>query len=322
MKYSKHTLKFKLVFGFLVVLLFSCRKDTIQLPFVELHTNTNFTLNDVHFVHPDTGYIVGGDTWYNGVVLTTYDAGQNWQLDSLTDKELFALHFDESNKAHSVGIAGHIFTKDQDQTEWEFISRDYDLMFRGVAQLNQRTIITSGIAFQFGQIRTYNAEYELIAIDSFEQEMSDVYFSTPTTAHAVGYGVVAISTDAGLTWERQSMTGDFFRKIYFPSPMVGYAIGSVGGTIIKTTDGGFHWDKIRDGSKQSKKDIPFRSLYFVDDQKGYLVGDRGTFWRTLNGGNDWEVIDNFPTEDLLDVFVVSGKGYVVGTNGKMFQFDD
>jgi len=306
----------------LTILLLSCKEETIEIPFTQIQSNTNFTLNDIHFVHPDTGYIVGGATWFNGIALSSFDAGATWQLDSLGDKELFNLHFDQNNKAHAVGISGHLFEKEFDDSNWELISKDYDVMYRGVAHNNGRTIITSGVAFQFGSVLTFDENYDLINVDSFEQEMSAVYFSDENRVHATGYGVVLLSTDAGLTWKRQSITGDFFRKIHFPSTQVGYAIGSVGGTIIKTMDGGESWDKIRDGTKISKKDIPFRSLYFVDERKGYLVGEQGVFWRTTDGGNNWNVVSNFPNVDLLDIHIINGKGYIVGTEGSIFTFDD
>ena len=58
------------------------------------------------------------------------------------------------------------------------------------------------------------------------------------------------------------------------------------------------------------------------EEKGYLVGDRGTFWRTLNGGNSWQRVKDFPKVDLYDVYVIHNTGYIVGESGRIFRFED
>jgi len=67
-------------------------------------------------------------------------------------------------------------------------------------------------------------------------------------------------------------------------------------------------------------DKPFRSVFFVDEEKGFIVGDNGLFWLTSDGGEQWQEVRDFPDVDLHDIFAINGNGYIVGGEGRIFQF--
>lgn len=62
------------------------------------------------------------------------------------------------------------------------------------------------------------------------------------------------------------------------------------------------------------------SVFFLDNQKGFAVGDAGTIRYTLNGGQQWLSINGVTAEDLHDVsFQSASLGIIVGDNGRIFR---
>ncbi|MEM9821423.1 MAG: hypothetical protein AAF985_10140 [Bacteroidota bacterium] len=309
---------------FSLLFLCSCGPEEIDLVWTEQSSGVDTRLNAVFFTDENRGYAVGGKDFALGVLLETNDAGQSWQVDSLTDKEINALDFSLEGRGHNAGIKGLLRSDAEVRSWWlqglalnQSLPTMNDLSFYS----NHKGVIVGGAAFQDGFILLLGADYSVVAIDSFENEISTVTFSDENTVHALGYGIVLRSTDGGLTWERNEVKSDFYRSVHFPSANVGYAVGYVG-TILKTTDAGVSWEKLRNGDKIFVGDKPFRSVFFSSEEQGYIVGDNGLFWTTSDGGEQWKEVRSFPDVDLHDVFVINGRGYIVGAEGRIFHFVD
>ncbi|MBZ5604782.1 MAG: hypothetical protein LAO79_20990, partial [Acidobacteriia bacterium] len=86
----------------------------------------------------------------------------------------------------------------------------------------------------------------------------------------------------------------FIEDLSFPSATRGIAVGTVRDELgqnnkekyiaLLTSDGGEHW------STEPLKDHP-RSLFFLNDSIGWLVGDNG-IWFTEESGRNWKKISN------------------------------
>ncbi len=309
--------------NFLVLLLLtfacSCGKDKIELTWEKQNSNLNSTLTSVYFTDANTGHIVGGDAWSAGYSLTTTDGGANWLVDSLANKKMNAVGFNSNDVGYAVGMDGYFFKKEDPLDDWTFFRLPrWDILNEICFNAENNIAIVGGAGFQNGVALRFDGG--VMQVDTFENELSGVCYSDANTIHAVGYGIV-LRSDNGGTWERQDIEGDFFRAVHFPSSEVGYVVGSAG-TIMKSTDGGLKWDKIRDGSKIRVSNKPFRDVFFTDDEHGYIVGEDGLFWITENGGDDWKEVKNFSDDDLLSVHVVEGQGYVVSKQGGIFHFEE
>ena len=65
------------------------------------------------------------------------------------------------------------------------------------------------------------------------------------------------------------------------------------------------------------------SLYFVDDQTGWSVGEYGTILKTTDGGENWHVCEIDCMTDLLDVYFPTAQiGYIVGEDGLILKSMD
>lgn len=310
--------------SFLLLLFFSCGQEKRELPWIEQTSGTTTDLTSVYFTNDSTGHAVGGKSFFLGVYLTTHDGGGNWRADSIINKKINSIQFTPEGRGHHVGVKG-LLRNSLTNADWWLQGLALDRSIPTMNDLyfwnNDHGVIVGGVAFQDGYVLRLGADYSVVALDSFENELSAVFFSDENTVHAVGYGLVLRSTDGGTTWVRNEVKSDFYRSVHFPSPQTGYAVG-YSGTIIKTTDAGVNWEKLRNGDKITVGDKPFRSVFFVSEDKGYIVGDGGLFWTTSDGGDNWQAVNDFPDVDLHDIFVVNGKGYIVGAAGKIFHFDD
>jgi len=304
-----------------LIFLSACRNESISTSWDERFQDDRYTLNAVVFTDDLNGFAVGGATWFNGVCVHTVDGGQTWQLDSLSDKEMFDIDLDRSGRLSAVGIDGYLFTKQSLDEDWVFHRlRRWDV-HRGVDFYDaNQGIIVSGIAFQSGVAQQFDKLLQSDIESTFEQELQAVCYSDSNTVHAVGFGQILRSTDQGVNWVPQDIRGDFFQDVCFPSAQVGYVVGRAG-TILKTTNGGQDWETISNGDQLLRSNPAFRAVHFLDEQRGYVAGENGLLWKTENGGQDWIEYEDAPDIDFLDIAITSDNGFVVGEFATIFRFD-
>ncbi len=135
-----------------------------------------------------------------------------------------------------------------------------------------------------------------------------VHFVDSTHVWAVGSaGAILHSSDAGATWQSQeSGTSEDLHSVFFVSPTHGVIAGS-GSTVLLTTDAGVTW--VREGT--GLPTLTFRSVKFVNNMVGVIVGDR-VIVKTTDGGFTWS-IKRLTQDTLTDVsFADPGNGIAVG----------
>jgi photosystem II stability/assembly factor-like uncharacterized protein len=133
-------------------------------------------------------------------------------------------------------------------------------------------------------------------------------------------GTIGITTDGGINWSWQQIKGfekSDFRDIeaFTDKDAVIIASGSPA-YILKTTDGGNHWDK-----KFQKADSSYflDAMDFSNKQHGFVLGDpiAGKFLllETIDGGDTWNPLANSPVA-LKDeaAFAASGTCLRINNN--------
>jgi photosystem II stability/assembly factor-like uncharacterized protein len=319
---TNHSFKFFILLFLAMLFFFSCKKEKIEVIWEELDSGTNDNLSAVYFTDENSGHIIGGNTWYNGIYLQTKDAGATWAADNFADKQLFGLNFNANNIGYTVGIDGYLFTSsDESHEQWNKKNVPRTDILRGVS-FNTRNegVLVGGVAFAKGVIIVVDSNYSAIHIDTFSNQLNAVCYSDDNTIQVAGYGIIFRSIDGGATWIENEVSGDFFQAISFPTPSTGYIVG-YGGTILKTTDKGITWKNIRRGDAISVSDKPFTSVYFEDELHGYIVGEKGLCWRTIDGGNNWQIVKGLPGFDFNDVYMINEKVYIIGESGRILRFE-
>ena len=305
------------------LILISCRKESISVPaFRELPSPVNKDLSSIAFVDSLRGSLTGGKAWENGFVMNTNDGGVTWLTDTVFDWKMEHVCFDSKGQGYSCG-QNILLYRPAGEEHWRLFTIDYQWHRSCHFPDAKRGAVVGGEGFHSGLARTFGPDpfWETDTVQTFPNEIESVWYSDSVTIHAVGFGWVMRSADAGHTWERLDFTGDFFQSVHFPTPLTGYICGSAG-TILKTTDGGQHWRVIRKGGSIGKRLKPFRALWFVSADKGWIVGDQGIFWQTEDGGDSWQPVAEAPSDaDFTHVFLLGKKGWATAKGGRLFCFE-
>jgi photosystem II stability/assembly factor-like uncharacterized protein len=155
------------------------------------------------------------------------------------------------------------------------------------------------------------------------QNLNGVYFADARRGWAVGdLGTLLATTDAGVTWRRQTSNSTSYRlnAVYFPTSTHGFVVGSAG-RVLETTNSGTSW--------RIRTDIPtaagvsLNDVFFVDQSLGFIVGNLGLILRTKDGGDEWEqYLPAVTGEDLYSVWATDEPGpnvaaWAVGESGEI-----
>jgi len=110
------------------------------------------------------------------------------------------------------------------------------------------------------------------------------FFDENTGYIACDNGQILKTLDGGISFDLCSDHEIWLKSIYFKDISAGWIIGNNNGQgILKTTsDGGNTWDSILVSNAEA-----IYAVDFYGEDFGWLVGDKGTVYHTLNGGSDW-----------------------------------
>ncbi len=143
----------------------------------------------------------------------------------------------------------------------------------------------------------------------------------------IAISMSAVSTQAA--WESvDTGTLSWLYTIDFSSPNVGWAGGSKG-TLLKTTDGGDTWVKI----KKKITNDSIKQIDFINAYEGWILCHRNIYasgsangsylLHTMDGGENWEQVEIPRPERITKMFFSSnGFGLAIGEFGMLLGIQD
>ena len=179
----------------------------------------------------------------------------------------------------------------------------------------------------FGAVyRTRDGGESWEKLDSGTQKsIYDISFADERNGWAVGRrGFVIHTTDGGDVWERQELPRKPARHIFGihgVDAQHAWAVGDWGGRY-STSDGGRTWQdhsfrvyedhptfkylseselKAFERGDPVYDDLYLNNVYFLDSSHGWIVGEYGLIYRTLDGGETWEkgaIVGDLHFEDI------------------------
>ena len=193
----------------------------------------------IQFLNEDIGYILDNE---NKRFLKTSDGGQAWTEILYSSERVFNFCFSAEDTAMITDRYegdGYTIRVTHDGTvSWaeSLLGGYYSNTLSCVTHIEDQTWIAirsaptlfACITTDDGQ--TWN-EYIMSDVPT-ESSLSFPYksltFPTPTDGWAVGSSYIINSTDGGYSWVVNEDTPDSLYKVFFPSPQVGYTVGSAG----------------------------------------------------------------------------------------------
>jgi photosystem II stability/assembly factor-like uncharacterized protein len=137
-------------------------------------------------------------------------------------------------------------------------------------------------------------------------------FRFPNSAVCAAILLAGLSRPAsagGWSWRNPSPTGVPLQAVTLIDSNTAFAVG-LGGTILRTTDGGLTWTELSSGTVAN-----LYAVAFTDAHTGTVVGSSGTILRTTDGGATW--VSQWPAAyyQFNGVFFLDANtGWAVGGN--------
>jgi photosystem II stability/assembly factor-like uncharacterized protein len=165
------------------------------------------------------------------------------------------------------------------------------------------------------------------------EAVNDLYFLDKEDGYLVAGNRIYASADAGATWRESanfpaSTFGGAEPELYsvrFTSKKRGWIVGSVSrrdtvvdSLVLKTTDGGTSWQRLRVPTKSE-----LINLDFSGDKRGWIVGNSGVILHTRDGGETWALQHSGTASTLYSVEFRGDKdGWAVGQGGTIIKTRD
>ena len=301
---------------YILILLFLVQNLSYS-QWIERYYSPNVSLNSIFFSDESNGWSVG----YSGKILHTNNGGVNWQFqNSGTEINLWSVHFVNSNVGWITGDGGLVMKTTNGGLDWSkkqvFPNHLFSVFF-----INSN----NGFAVCNGSIlKTTDGGDNWQTKGTGSNGLFSVYFITDNNGWVVGDETILRTINSGIDWSSQSLVNGGLKSVFFINNEIGWIAGTMesSAVVFKTTNSGANWNL-----QFSVRDYPnsfyqFNSIYFTDVNNGWVVGNTGKLYHTIDGGNNWitEVINE--SSHLTSVFFINDHyGWISTMGGKIFSFD-
>ncbi len=237
-----------------------------------------------HFLDGNNGFYATNAM--NLTLCITNDCGENWIYKTTCfDFEPRVVRFYDFKNGLIAGV-NHIFRTENGGDSWEDIALCGEMGI-DVFDIEYKTkdlVFAVGDPGVSGILKSVDAgkNWEWIEIADFHYA-EDIFFLNESIAFIASRSGIFKSTNGGDSWHRTITNNPNyidFRRIYFPTEDVGYAVGSGSfENMVKSTDGGESWVAL-----PTYESSPLTGLYFSDENNGLIFGENGIVMQTTSGG--------------------------------------
>ncbi|MBM4067992.1 MAG: hypothetical protein FJ271_03480 [Planctomycetes bacterium] len=266
-------------------------------------SGTRASLRDLHFVNPFLGWIAGREELPQGqgsvgVLLFTRDGGLSWQkILANAMPGLNRVRFTDPRTGLVFGDGSDQFptgvfqTKDGGKT-WEPVAGPRCTTWYAGSFLKGENEPAGILAGAWNALATYrDGRFSKAEVDDLGGRNLLGTYLNPQRAYAVGQGgLVLVSKTQGARYAYADLkcTSDVrasldFHGVHGHGDHV-WVVGKPGSVVWHSSDQGASWKMQKTGSP-----LPLHSVHFVDEARGWAVGEMGVILATLDGGNTWKV---------------------------------
>lgn len=287
-------------------------------------TYTGEAVYDFHFLDQNNGFATGE----YGATYKTSDGGNTWTHIFFLDayyggSSMYGIYFQDNNIGYATGERGRIVKTTDGGTTWTAQSKNYN-------DFNDLKIFDSGTGFarsgnKYYKTTDFGDNWSYISTVNHFSYCNGFYFVNENIGYSIGGGTnspsgdVFKTTDGGITWSQLNIYVDEgLTSVFFIDENVGFISGGFNQRkVMKTTNGGATWTQVFNQA--------FGQIQFINNQIGYAqrVGySNGIMYKTVDGGNTWNISIDVDEEINAFDFVDEDNGYFVGDQGLIYKTND
>jgi photosystem II stability/assembly factor-like uncharacterized protein len=263
-------------------------------------TGTRASLRCVHFLTPYSGWAVGrvelpgGGS--SGVVLATTDGGLQWKaVNSNSVSGLNLVKFFDDRVGIAAGDGSEAFPAGLFRTidggrSWKPVPGVRNPTWLAGDFSDHETGVLGGAWSRVATLR--DSQLGAGDVDQLSGRSITGMKLNGERAVAVGQGgLVMLSRDtAGVKWGFADLKipPDVRAAIDFHAVCVHgshiWAVGRPGSVVFHSADHGATWEMLKTGQP-----LPLHAVHFLNENRGWAVGEMGTILGTIDGGKTWKV---------------------------------
>ncbi|MCP5524923.1 MAG: hypothetical protein H7A46_25640 [Verrucomicrobiales bacterium] len=289
---------------------------------------------DASFISSTTGWVAGE---YGSIYQTT-DGGVSWNPQGLPDNftsGFLSIHFVDAQNGWVVGATGRIYATTDGGETWVRQTSNSTRTLRSVFFLDTQA---GWVVGDSGTIlhTTDGGEEWSPQTSGVTAGLRAVQFVDSNTGWVVGRsGAVLHTINGGAEWTKPgNAPAGNLNALHFLDAQRGWIVGL--GIIYRTTNGGADWTYTVFPLNQFQNlNTDFLSIHFADADHGWVGGADGVLARTVDGGENWELIFNPnqnpfdpPTPRLTELpitsvqFLDANTGWAVGSSGMVLRYGE
>ncbi len=258
------------------------------------------SLRGLHFLNPYTGWVVGREELPHGggstgVLLFTADGGLTWHsAGEYALPGLNAVRFLDNRTGYVAGdgtdqFPTGIFTTTDSGRTWKPVPGPRCPSWLAMDFRDGRTGALAGTWSRLAALR--DGRLAAADVDVFSGRKLGGLQIIKDRAVAVGQGgLVFLSETAGLRWGYADLplatevrANWDFHAVYARGTHL-WVAGRPGSKILHSADAGRKWEVQTTGQP-----LPLHGLFFIDERRGWAVGEFGTVLKTEDGGKTWRI---------------------------------
>ncbi|HOX77510.1 MAG TPA: YCF48-related protein [Bacteroidales bacterium] len=307
----------------------ACSQWTCQNPLPQVNT-----LNDVFFIDPETGWVVGEA----GTIMKSTDGGQTYDLLNFqTHLNFSCVKFFDLNNGLIAGDSGIILVSDEGGSNWNRVETGFSADITDIYIINNCISWLSCTNGTIMKSDDFGGSWS-IAYDNPLLEFNSLSFADEMHGWAAGkdntgFPAIVRTCDGGLSWiELDPPFEDQIFDICFADTLVGYAsLRDIDyeTRLAKTTDGGLSWLFLLDDVFYGE----FYDIEFIDAEHGWIAGSSasipsawGIFFYTSDGGTTWnpgDITHDYNHRAFNSVYFINeDTGWMVGSLGIILHSND
>ncbi len=286
---------------------------------------TNFTIEEVQFVTPSKGYLVGWLTQTvgaspkdRGMLFTTNNGGANWtRVNDVVAADINAMQWANPNDAYAVANNGVFLESKNAGFSWDMINL-YQVDV--TENLNDLYLDASGngllvgdnltlVDYQSGTPTKFNLTTSPSGVFATNSTITAIDFDVTNSSYYItvidpsGKNYICHNTLSGASSSAWTIIEDIRidqLSAISATDNSNAVVAGNNGLLLKTTDSGNNWIVTETGTRDD-----FEHIYFRDANIGVAIINQHLY-KTLNGGSSWVVMDNSTNYHSLNFYEDNG----------------